>query len=123
MKIKILLLLAVILCAKNVSGSDDYASTHHTEVLESITVPDSLSLGVILIQFSDWETNKDAEGSNGPAPVYEAGKYKFQHFNNMLFSEAIYIESDLHPDNHDVFGSMRDYYLEVSHARPGGNFL
>jgi len=125
MKIKIFILLIIIYCAGNVLGSEDYASTHLTEAPESISVPDSMSLGVILIQFSDWATNDTARGGVGydqeGDPIY--GYYEYQDYYNMLFSEGTYLGYNIHPGtNHKVFGSMRDYYLEVSHARPGGQF-
>lgn len=109
------------LCRGKVSGSEDYASTHLTEAPESISVPDSLSLGVILIQFSDYQTNWDGMGS--VKDTISLDRYIFNNYYDMLFSEGIYIGFNVHPDeNNEVFGSMRDYYLEVSHARPGGQF-
>jgi len=115
MKAKSLILFIALLPIYISSWAQEYACTHLTEGPETITPPPSqLSLGVILIQFSDWQTNKDAEGSNGPAPFYEPGKYKFQHYYNMLFSAGTYIGYGKHPDDHIVYGSMRDYYQEVS---------
>jgi M6 family metalloprotease-like protein len=70
-----------------------------------------VSLGVILIQFSDFSTNDDAKGGG-------SGKYIAADYDNLFFSTGYYntpknfVKS---PDLDEVFGSFNDYWREVSY--------
>ncbi len=95
----------------------------------------SLTTGLLLVQFSDWQTNLDARGSVGyvgdgypDEPVYN--KYRYINYWNFLFSSNQYTGT-AHPDYYDyynypmyynngnhltVYGSLHDYYEAVSYG-------
>jgi len=66
------------------------------------------TLGVILIEFADANTNPDAKG----------GSYDNDDYEVLFFSEDYY-NTDKNgvrsPDLEKVYGSIRDYFLEVSY--------
>ncbi|RKY83615.1 hypothetical protein DRQ11_12790 [candidate division KSB1 bacterium] len=77
--------------------------------IRSGTTPSEVFLGVILVEFHD-VTHRD---SNGYPP------YTKTDFENMLFSENYYntAENGIYsPDGEEVFGSVHDYYKEVSYG-------
>ena len=87
---------------------------------------DSLKLGVLFIQFSDWETNINARGSikeTDPEMQY----YHYSDYWNLLFSEGTYKSEDpIHfnpetmissPNERAIYGSMTDYWKEVSYGK------
>lgn len=119
MKVKSLLILISISLSAIFAQAQEYASTDliaQPEII--IPPPDEMSIGVILIQFSDWQTNLAARGSIQYFDENDTLFYHFQNYYDLLFS----VRSFAHPDGHTVFGSMYNYYQEVSHARPGGSF-
>lgn len=86
--------------------------------------PSSIHVGVILVQFSDWQTNLDSRG--GHCFVHdEDDHYTYQEFQRHLFSQDSYFtpdetELDSLPRTHDleaVFGSMRDFFNENSYGK------
>ncbi len=102
------------------------------ELGNSITYKDtSLKVGILLVQFADWETNWNARGGVGynrfdtltADTIYN--KYRWNHIWDMYFSMGTYydpLEPDppfIHPDagSHQirVQGSFTDYWWEVSH--------
>lgn len=62
-------------------------------------------LGVVLIDFPTKRRDSSANDNNG---YYKA------EFENMIFSNGSYFGTTPHPENEDVFGSLRDYYAEMS---------
>jgi M6 family metalloprotease-like protein len=84
--------------------------------------PDSLRLGVILVQFSDWATNTDARG--GVCQIHPSPQnlddYTYQMYYDQLLSTnyrtAPPYGKKTH-DNEDLFGSMKDFYKDVSYGK------
>jgi hypothetical protein len=95
-------------CACNLSGT-------------TVPPPDSLRLGVILVQFSDWATNTDARGSVcqiHPFPQ-NLDDYTYQMFYDQFFGTNYRTSSNgiqTH-DEEDVFGSMNEYFKEMSYGK------
>jgi hypothetical protein len=79
-------------------------------------VPATMKLGVILVEFQD-STHYDP---NEPPRI---GGYLKADFDSMLFSESFWYKPNPTPqdpspppETHAVFGSMRDYYWQMSRA-------
>lgn len=102
------------------------------ELLESLTIMQdtTLKVGLLLVQFADWQTNLDARGgvgwtSRNDTNSVDTSKYKYEDYWNIFFSFWTYIDppppspGGLHPDwdSHGirVYGSFTDYWWEVSH--------
>ena len=60
------------------------------------TLQTTIDMGIILVEYDDLRHYTPA--------------YLISHFENMAFSEDTYIGFDQHPENAQVFGSIRDYY-------------
>lgn len=102
-----------------------------TELGNSITYENtSLRVGILLVQFADWQTNWNARGGVGydTSDISIANiiynKYRWSHIWNMYYSVGVYKDIDptdpqIHPDAHShqiaVYGSFTDYWWEVSH--------
>ncbi len=100
------------------------------ELIEPI-IDYTFKVGLLLVQFSDWQTNPDARGSVGWSTsdtltaVVDTMKYKYKDYWNIFFSFNTYFDPNppnppiLHPDavSHGtrVYGSFTDYWWEVSH--------
>ncbi len=96
------------------SDGGECGSTFSTTALPA---PSSLHVGVILVQFSDWQTNVDARGSHCFIHGFD-NDYTYQEFNRHLFSQDIYTSPSIKThDEEDVFGSMRDFYDENSFGK------
>lgn len=75
-------------------------------------LPATISLGVILVEFSDrLHYTRQPDRSHG---------YLKQDFENMLFSDDFYIsdesQEEFSPDGEEVYGSLKDWYQENSHG-------
>ncbi len=97
----------------------------------------TLTTGVLLVQFSDWQTNVDSRGSVGyvdnngdhKPDVVQYNKYRYINYWNLIFSENQYTGT-AHPDYNDyynysplwnagnltVYGSLHEYWKEVSYG-------
>ncbi len=104
-------------------------------IINTPILNDNLKVGLLLVQFADWQTNIDARGSVGWGdddpltfdPIYD--KYRYDDYWNLFFSFGTYIDPPLpndpilHPDigSHGpderlrIYGSFTDYWWEVSH--------
>lgn len=73
------------------------------------SLPTTISLGVILVKFTDRTNYAGGNRPNG---------YLKSDFEDMLFSDDFFISDEPHeqftPDGEDVFGSLRDWYQENS---------
>jgi len=90
----------------------------------NLSPPDSIKLGILLIQFSDWESNLIARGSvRGINPAGDTLYYSYRDYQKAYLSEGIYktdnpqgqYPTPLSPDNHIIFGSVNDYWQEASY--------
>lgn len=86
-----------------------------------------LKIGVIYIQFADWQTNHRARGSyKGIDDNNDSLYYLYSDYENQLFISGIYKtqyplssgSEPRSPDNRAIFGSAKDYWEEISY----GNF-
>jgi len=59
-----------------------------------------IKLGVIRVEFSGSDTHNI--------------NYTTEHFNQMFFSDNYWVGTDVHPNNREVFGSMKDYFNDQS---------
>lgn len=125
------LALIVILPLLNLRAefdSEEYEAPPQDSTSGNIDI-DSLKLGVLFIQFSDWETNINARGSimsidNDPP---DTNYYLYRDYLNLFFSEGTYQSEDpIHfdpntmissPDLRAIYGSMTDYWKEVSYGK------
>jgi M6 family metalloprotease-like protein len=82
---------------------------------EQFTGPDMIgelrnttwTLKVLLVEFTDVK-HRNPQNHGLPA-------YTFEDWNNMLFSEGVYVSPNMVcPDGKKVYGSMRDYYAKMS---------
>lgn len=79
------------------------------------SVPSSIYLQVILVEFSDIKRQNPYDW---PMPLGYGGsksgypRYTVTQFTNLLFSENVYNTTS--PDGETVYGSMRDYYRDMS---------
>ena len=110
--------------------------TSNTEWLNSkkAFTDTTLKVGLLLVQFADWQTNIDARGAVGwrdidlAVPDTINDKYRYDDYWNLFFSFGTWIDINpdnpqLHPDvvSHKfdkrlaVYGSFTDYWWEVSH--------
>jgi len=81
--------------------------------------PDTLKLGVILVQFSDWATNTDARGGVcliHPFPQ-NLDDYTYQMYYDFLFSANYRSPTVETHDAEQVFGSMQEFYKEMSYNK------
>jgi len=110
----------------NIYGEPLYNCIEETQQNIVITSPDSLSLGVLFIQFADWQTNLNARGSIDSinTTTLDTVIYNYRDYYNLLCSENYYITdttlqnpSPLSPHSEYVYGSMIDYYSEVSYGK------
>ena len=79
------------------------------------SVPSSIYLQVILVEFSDIKHQNPTDwpmplGYGGTKPSYS--EYTAAQFTNLLFSLDVYNTTS--PDGEPVYGSMRDYYRDMS---------
>ncbi len=102
-------------------------SPEKEELLESL-VPmqdTTLNVGLLLVQFSDWQDSLDSRGGVGwlhkdSLNLIDTTKYKYKDYWNIFFSFGTYIDSlpqtdpQLHPDAEShgtaVYGSFTDYW-------------
>jgi len=73
-------------------------------------LPATISLGVILVEFTDRSRHAGGARPNG---------YLKQDFENMLFSDDFYYTTPnlvTSPDSENVYGSIKDWYQENSHG-------
>nr|NIR49658.1 hypothetical protein [candidate division KSB1 bacterium]NIV70681.1 hypothetical protein [Phycisphaerae bacterium]NIS25102.1 hypothetical protein [candidate division KSB1 bacterium]NIT72014.1 hypothetical protein [candidate division KSB1 bacterium]NIU25801.1 hypothetical protein [candidate division KSB1 bacterium] len=112
----------LIAMASQLFADDDLCGNNFTGAPSA--APPSLHVGVILVQFSDWQGNVDSRGSHCQRHG-EVNHYTVQEFNRHLFSQNIYRTPDpddlnSEPRTHDreaIFGSMRDFYDENSYGK------
>ncbi|PIS30207.1 MAG: hypothetical protein COT43_02215 [Candidatus Marinimicrobia bacterium CG08_land_8_20_14_0_20_45_22] len=87
---------------------------------------DSYKVGIIYIQFSDWQTNRAAQG--GIKKIDDDGDttwYTYKNYWLMTFSDHEYVTADPYninsqprsPEDRAIFGSYRDYWDEVSYGK------
>ncbi|MGH1362264.1 MAG: right-handed parallel beta-helix repeat-containing protein [Calditrichia bacterium] len=141
----IILIIILISTFTNSSFSQDSGFTcHFSENLTAsqlailqegapILQDTTLRVAILFVQFADFATNADARGSVGwndisPSASIIEKKYRYHHFWDMYFTKGTYIDTsttdpEIHPDefSHDAldlftYGSLRDYYLEVSNG-------
>lgn len=113
-RISLVIILILAMTSQLNSGSGDCGNNFTTM---SVPPPASLNVGVILVQFSDWQTNVDARGSHCQIHGLD-NEYTFQEFNLHLFSQDIYISPSIKThDEEDVFGSLRDFFNENSYNK------
>jgi len=78
------------------------------------TTPTTLSVGIVLVEFSDTLHYMGGDWENG---------YLKEHFDSMLFSSNHYWHNEnannIHPEGERIYGSFRDYWYEQSQ----GNLL
>lgn len=87
--------------------------------IESTTGP--MNLGIILIQFADSLQNPVNNMGQVKIAPSNTPPEKWTYYSNFAYTEMIYSTGtysglDKHPDHEKVFGSMNDYYLEVSYG-------
>lgn len=89
-----------------------------------MSIPSTYKIGVIFIQFADWQTDFNARGSVQDIVGTDTTFYLYEDYYNMLFSEGTYKTGEpldpppddiFSPDGRIIYGSMRDYYKEVSY--------
>ncbi len=69
-----------------------------------------INLKILLVQFSDVVCKRDTDGISS--------RYSVSDFENLLGSEGIYVSPGMRsPDGDEVFGSLNDYYLNMSGGR------
>ncbi|NIU01827.1 MAG: hypothetical protein GWN01_13235, partial [Nitrosopumilaceae archaeon] len=104
-------------------------SPYRETLLESLSpiINDTMKVGLLLVQFSDWQTNLNARGGVGwtysnpdSFHVVDTTKYKYEDYWNIFFSSGTYVDppppnsGGLHPDwdSHEtrVYGSFTDYW-------------
>src|ERR1041385_2922261 len=77
------------------------------------SAPDTINIGVIFVEFADADVKHYKDITN---PDLQFG-YKKSTFDNMLFSQDYWIGvqgNAKHPEGDPLFGSMRDYYYQIS---------
>jgi hypothetical protein len=83
------------------------------------TIADSYKVGIIYIQFADWQTNRAAQG--GIKKIDDDGdttRYSYRDYWLMTFSDHEYVTADPYninsqprsPEDRAIFGSYRDYW-------------
>ncbi|MBC6951683.1 hypothetical protein DWB58_27480, partial [candidate division KSB1 bacterium] len=79
--------------------------------------PATLHVGVILVQFSDWQTNTDARG--GRCHIHQTDNdYTYQMYYDHLFGTNYRTDpygKQTH-DEEDLFGSLKEYFDEMSYG-------
>ncbi|MBC8147204.1 MAG: immune inhibitor A [Bacteroidetes bacterium] len=129
--IKIFIAILIMIFYPRVITAENYGEPLSDCIDESqfpnaVPAPDSLSLGVLFIQFADWQTNINARGSVDSviSGTSDTIFYKYRDYYNLLVSENYY-KTDanlqppypLSPHGEDVYGSMVDYYNEISYDK------
>jgi hypothetical protein len=72
------------------------------------STPAPISIGVILVEFTDRTHYTGGTRPNG---------YLKSDFEDMLFSDNFYVSPPkFNPENESVFGSLKDWYQENSHG-------
>jgi M6 family metalloprotease-like protein len=83
--------------------------------------PDSLRVGVILVQFSDWATNPDARGGSCQIDFPNGiNHYTYQMYYDHIFSTNYRTAPPYGKRTHDqedLFGSMKEFYKEMSYNK------
>jgi M6 family metalloprotease-like protein len=111
-------------------------ATHFTNQISKKPIAplnnDTIKVGLLLVQFADWNSNYDSRGGVGwsdslfSRAKVDTFKYKFDDYWNIFFSKNTYMDLDpnkpqKHPDakSHGVavYGSFTDYWWEVSHGK------
>lgn len=70
----------------------------------------TINLAILLVQFTDVRCRMDA---NGTSP-----RYASSDFENLLGSQGVYVSPGMRsPDGDEVFGSMNDYFINMSGGR------
>jgi len=81
--------------------------------LKPDTITGDLHLGVILIQFSDWQTNPYARGGYSLVPQWYGMPFTADQYDSLFFSTGWYFthpDSIFSPDSEKVYGSLNDFY-------------
>ncbi|RMG22856.1 MAG: hypothetical protein D6732_25315 [Methanobacteriota archaeon] len=136
------ILCTILVCTVSMVYSqiteDDWAcgfedAPEKEQLLQSLTLMQdtTLKVGLLLVQFSDWQNSLDSRGSVGWGDkdnlnLVDTTKYKYEDYWNIFFSFGTYRDIDpehdphLHPDAQShgigVWGSFTDYWWEVSHG-------
>lgn len=96
--------------AQDYTGAVDCCSMTGTVISGACirpALPATISVGIILVEFTDRAHFSGATRPNG---------YLKPDYENMLFSDNSYLDPQDHPDNENVYGSLKDWYQENSHG-------
>ena len=114
---------------KNIFTTKEWCEKHHPRenqknnglLNKTSTTPTSVFLNVVLVEFSDIKhqdsTNWPMSSAYGAAKAFRP-EYTKSQFETMLFSRNQYKSPVTSPDLDPVYGSMADYYYDMS----GGQF-
>jgi M6 family metalloprotease-like protein len=107
----IIIALQVSVCFGGECDCDFHSST-------VTSVPPSYTFGIVLVQFSDWTTNPDAQGGLCLAHSGQGNHYKWLEFKRAFFTQDTYVSPARYThDGEEIFGSLRDYFNEVSYNK------
>jgi len=113
----IMLAWVTLLVTRQISAqSGECGSNFQSSTVTSL--PPSCTFGIVLVQFSDWATNSDAQGGLCKAHEGQGNHYTWQEFRRAFFTQDSYISPDVYThDGEKVFGSLRDFFNEVSYNK------
>ena len=113
------LVAGLIVASSNVRAQEAAMCVCNLTGAPATPPPDSLRLGVILVQFSDWATNTDARGSvcQIHLPPNNIDHYTYQMFYDQFFGSNYRSPAVETHDAEKVFGSMKEYFQEMSYGK------